>query len=428
MSKLKNIWANAELRTRLLMTVLLLVIFRLGCSVPVPYVSPEYLKSIFSTGNILSYMDVLSGSALSQCAMFALGVGPYINASIIIQLLVYAIPKLKDISQMENGSKEIEKYTRILTIIISIIMSLGYVHLLNISTALTTESWFAKAILVVCFVAGSQACMFIGNMIDEVGIGNGVSLLIFAGIIAGWGSIANLITTVNIFAQFGYWWYYIIGGGIMLVTLLSLVYTVYVDGSVKKVPIVYSANAGTALPMNRNTHLPMKLIMTGVLPIIFATTILQIPTSIALFVGEKSPIYSTLSAFNEYSWLYMIIYALLIFAFNYFYTSVQFNPTEVANNLRTSGATIPGIRPGESTVEYLKKSVKKLTIAGSIALSLIAIVPLIVGRYTGLSVPFAGSSLLIVTGVALECIEKINSYMTTRTSGSFLKRNKRRAR
>ena len=318
MSKLKNIWANAELRTRLLMTVLLLVIFRLGCSVPVPYVSPEYLESIFSTGNILSYMDVLSGSALSQCAMFALGVGPYINASIIIQLLVYAIPKLKDISQMENGSKEIEKYTRILTIIISIIMSLGYVHLLNISTALTTESWFAKAILVVCFVAGSQACMFIGNMIDEVGFGNGVSLLIFAGIIAGWGSIANLITTVNIFAQFGYWWYYIIGGGIMLVTLLSLVYTVYVDGSVKKVPIVYSANAGTALPMNRNTHLPMKLIMTGVLPIIFATTILQIPTSIALFVGEKSPIYSALSAFNEYSWLYMIIYALLIFAFNYF--------------------------------------------------------------------------------------------------------------
>ena len=428
MSKLKNIWANVELRTRLLMTVLLLMIFRLGCSVPVPYVSPEYLESIFSAGNILSYMDVLSGSALSQCAMFALGVGPYINASIIIQLLVYAIPKLKDISQMENGNKEIEKYTRILTIIISIIMSLGYVHLLNISSALTTESFLAKVILVVCFVAGSQACMFIGNMIDEIGIGNGVSLLIFAGIIAGWGSITNLITTVNIFAQFGYWWYYIIGGGIMLVTLLSLVYTVYVDGSVKKVPIVYSANAGTALPMNRNTHLPMKLIMTGVLPIIFATTILQIPTSIALFVGETSPIYKTLSAFNEYSWAYMIVYALLIFAFNYFYTSVQFNPTEVANNLRTSGATIPGIRPGESTVAYLKKSVKKLTIAGSIALSLIAIVPLIVGRYTGLSVPFAGSSLLIVTGVALECIDKINSYMTTRTSSSFLKRNKRRAR
>ena len=428
MSKLKNIWANAELRTRLLMTILLLVIFRLGCSVPVPYVAPTYLDSLFSSGNILSYMNVLSGNALSQCAMFALGVGPYINASIIIQLLTYAIPQLKDISKMENGNKEIEKYTRMLTIVISAIMSLGYVHLLNINTALTTESFFARAILVVCFVAGSQACMFIGNMIDEIGIGNGISLLIFAGIIAGWGEITNLITTVNIFAQFGYWWYYIIGAGILLVTLLSLVYTVYVDGSFKKVPITYSTNTGSALPANRNTHLPMKLIMTGVLPIIFAVTILQIPSTIAMVAGEKSKIYEVLSGFNEYSWLYMIIYALLIFAFNYFYTSVQFNPTEVANNLRTSGATIPGIRPGESTVTYLKKSVKKLTIAGSIALSAIAIVPLIVGRFTGLSVPFAGSSLLIVTGVALECIEKINSYMTTRTSGSFLKRSKRRAR
>lgn len=428
MSKLKNIWANTELRTRLLMTVLLLVIFRLGCSVPVPYVSPEFLKSVFSSGNVLSYMNVLSGNALSQCAMFALGVGPYINASIVIQLLVYAIPRLKDISQMENGSKEIEKYTRVLTIIISIIMSLGYVHLLNVSSALTTESFFAKAILVVCFVAGSQACMFIGNMIDEIGIGNGVSLLIFAGIIAGWGEITNLITMVNIYAQFGYWWYYIIGAGIFLVTILSLVYTVYVDGSFKKIPISYSASAGSGLPTNHSSHLPMKLIMTGVLPIIFAVTILNIPTTIALLVGEKSPIYSALSGFNEYSWLYMIVYALLIFAFNYFYTSVQFNPTEVANNLRTSGATIPGIRPGESTVTYLKKSVKKLTIAGSIALAVIAITPLIVGRYTGLSVPFAGSSLLIVTGVALECIDKINSYLTTRTSGSFLKRNKRRAR
>ena len=428
MSKLKNIWANAELRTRLLMTILLLVIFRLGCSVPVPYVAPTFLDSIFSSGNILSYMNVLSGNALSQCAMFALGVGPYINASIIIQLLTYAIPQLKDISKMENGNKEIEKYTRMLTIIISVIMSLGYVHLLNINSALTTESLFARAILIVCFVAGSQACMFIGNMIDEIGIGNGVSLLIFAGIIAGWGEISNLISTVNIFAQFGYWWYYIIGAGILLVTLLSLVYTVYVDGSIKKVPITYSTNTNSALPANRNTHLPMKLIMTGVLPIIFAVTILQVPSTIAMVAGEKSKIYEILSGFNEYSWLYMIVYALLIFAFNYFYTSVQFNPTEVANNLRTSGATIPGIRPGESTVTYLKKSVKKLTIAGSIALSLIAIVPLIVGRFTGLAVPFAGSSLLIVTGVALECIEKINSYMTARTSGSFLKRNKRRAR
>lgn len=428
MSKLKNIWANAELRTRLLMTVLLLLIFRLGCSVPVPYVSPQFLESIFSSGNVLSYMNVLSGNALSQCALFALGVGPYINASIIIQLLTYAIPRLKDISQMENGQKEIEKYTRVLTIIISIIMSFGYVHLLSISSALTTESALAKAILVACFVAGSQACMFIGNMIDEIGIGNGVSLLIFAGIIAGWGEITALISMVNIYAQFGYWWYYIIGAGILLVTLLSLIYTVYVDGSFKKVPISYSSAANSGLPTNHNSHLPMKLIMTGVLPIIFAVTILQVPSTIALVAGEKSKIYEVLSGFNEYSWLYMIIYALLIFAFNYFYTSVQFNPTEVANNLRTSGATIPGIRPGESTVTYLKKSVKKLTIAGSIALSVIAIVPLIVARFTGLSVPFAGSSLLIVTGVALECIEKINSYMTTKTSGSFLKRNKRRAR
>ena len=203
---------------------------------------------------------------------------------------------------------------------------------MNWFSELFTTHTFIQAVLTISLICAAGLGL---GKIKIFGVSLGATFVFFAGIIAGWGEITNLITTVNIFAQFGYWWYYIIGAGILLVTLLSLVYTVYVDGSFKKVPITYSTNTGSALPANRNTHLPMKLIMTGVLPIIFAVTILQIPSTIAMVAGEKSKIYEVLSGFNEYSWLYMIVYALLIFAFNYFYTSVQFNPTEVANNLRS---------------------------------------------------------------------------------------------
>ena len=425
----RNAWKIPELRKKLLFTLLVIVIFRIGCVITVPYINPEALQLFAGgTGNMLDYLNMMSGGALSQCAIFALGVTPYINASIIIQLLTVAIPALERLSKEgEEGRRKLTRITRYTGAGIALVMSVGYYLVLRSYTGVLayTTGWegiFSAVVIVFSFTGGAQLLTWMGEQIDFKGIGNGISLLIFAGIVSRWGNVITTARTMITNAMNGEIKYFILIPVILILALAAIVFVVILTNAERRIPVQYAKRVvGRKMYGGQSSHIPLKVNMSGVMPIIFASALLSIPGTIASFIQTDSPIWQGFfSVFNYNSLLYAVLYLLLILAFNYFYVAIQYNPVEIANNLRKNNGAIPGIRPGKPTSDFITKCLSKITFVGAIFLGVIAVMPIIMGNVAGMNIQLGGTSLLIVVGVALDTGRSMESYMLMRHHKGFL--------
>ena len=423
---LRNAWKIEELRKKILFTLLILALYRLGNAIPVPYVNVGALQQYFAQlqNTVLGLLNVMSGGAFSQATIFALSIQPYINASIIIQLLCIAIPALERMSKEEGeeGRKKIASITRYATVGIGLLQGFGFFMLIKNYGILTAEAngniW-AAIVIILTFTSGSALIMWLGEQITEFGIGNGISMILFASIISRFPTA--IITTIsNIMRGELQWWVAIL---MFLGALAIIILIVYVNDAERRIPVQYAKRVvGRKMYGGQSTHLPMKVNMSGVMPIIFAQSIASVPATIAAFTGKTSGWVSTWFGTNSIP--YAIIYLLLIIFFAYFYSTIQFNPVEVANNLKKNGGYIPGFRPGKPTSEFIQKVLNKITLFGAIYLGIIAVVPILIARFSdaaakaGLSL--GGTSIIIVVGVALETIRALEAQMLMRNYKGFL--------
>lgn len=416
-----------DVRSKILFTVLCLLVYRLGCGVTIPFVNTTALTAMFGSTSVLDYYNLVSGGALSQCAVFAIGVSAYINASIIIQLLTVAIPKLEEISKDIGGQKQINKITQYVGCGLAVITAVGYFFVMKNYGAMKYTSGISQVVeaitVIALLTAGSQIVIWLGWLIDEKGIGNGISLIIFTGIISRWDAIISLFKNSIAMAQDKGWWYYLMIPGVILFVLAATFYVVFASDAERRVPVQYAGKTiGSKSSAGQSSYIPLKLIMSGVMPIIFSSTICSLPSLITMFMDyNKHPkLYLALASWNSRNWVYDVVYIVLIFAFNLFYIDITFDPIEMANNLRKNGGSIPGIRPGRTTSDYLRKACHSLAGSGAFVLSVIACVPILATAVTGLNMHFGGTSLLIVTGVALEVIDSLNSQLVVRHHKGFL--------
>ena len=428
----RNAWKIEDLRKRLLFTLLILVLFRLGCALPVPYISAGALTSMFAGGNgdMLEYLNMMSGGALSECTLFALGVQPAINASIIMQLLAVAIPYLENLAKEgEEGQRKMRRITNYVGAGIGLMLSIGYYFIIRNMGALSyTEGFagiFSAVVIVLSFTAGSQLCTWMGNQIDSKGIGNGLSLMIFAGIVARWSSIYTATTNILARAQNGEPFFYIMLPLLVVLALVAVLFVVILTNAERRIPVQYAKRVmGRKMYGGQASTLPMKVNMSGVLPIIFAQTIASLPATIWAFIGtpeEGTVGRSIYNAIDTKSVLYLIVYFLMIIGFSYFYATIQFNPVEISNNLKRNGGFIPGFRPGKPTSDFIAKVLNKVTLFGAIYLGIVAICPLIAGKLLGNSgLAIGGTSVIIVVGVALETVQALESQMLMRQYKGFL--------
>ena len=423
---LRNAWKIEELRKKILFTLLILALYRLGNAIPVPYVNVGALQSYFAQlqNTVLGLLNVMSGGAFSQATIFALSIQPYINASIIIQLLCIAIPALERMSkdEGEEGRKKIASITRYATVGIGLLQGFGFYMLIKNYGILTAEAngniW-AAIVIILTFTSGSALIMWLGEQITEFGIGNGISMILFASIISRFPTA--IITTIsNIMRGELQWWVAVL---MFLGALAIIVLIVYVNDAERRIPVQYAKRVvGRKMYGGQSTHLPMKVNMSGVMPIIFAQSIASVPATIAAFTGKTNGWVSTWFGTNSIP--YAIVYLLLIIFFAYFYSTIQFNPVEVANNLKKNGGYIPGFRPGKPTSEFIQKVLNKITLFGAIYLGIIAVVPILISHFsdaaakTGLSL--GGTSIIIVVGVALETIRALEAQMLMRNYKGFL--------
>ena len=446
---LRNAWAIPELRRKLLFTLFIVFLYRVGAALPIPFINYTALDSaaeFYGTG-IFSYLNILSGYAFSSATLLALSVTPYINASIIMQLLTVAIPALERLSKNgEEGRKKIEKITRYVTVAIALVSAYGYYAMLGsealMGSSLLTynsgwEKWFSMIVIIACYTAGACLVMWLGERIDEQGIGNGISMILFANIVTGLPSMFaqfhdNLNTSAH--GSFIYnnqvipvWLQIILWVAVIAVIVGSLVFVTYMSDAERRIPVQYAKRTvGRKQYGGQSSNLPIKLNMSGVMPIIFASTIISLPATIMQFVGtsQESVIYKLLSPTKSpLSLVYITLLFALIIAFAYFYISISFNPVEVSNNLMTNGGSIPGIRPGRPTALYITKVLNKVILMGALFLAIIACFPLLLNMATGglLNViAFSGSTLLIVVGVILETVREIEAQMTMRHYKGFL--------
>ena len=426
----RNAWKIPELRKKILFTLMILVIFRLGCAISVPYVNVDALelfRQLGGSGNMLDYLNMMSGGALSQCAIFALSVSPYINASIIIQLLTVAIPALERLSKEgEEGRRKLTRITRYTGAGIGVAMSIGYYMVLRSWGVLAYntgwEAWFSAVVIVLSFAAGSQLLTWMGEQIDDKGIGNGVSLLIFVGIISRWSDLIGSLRALLAEAADGKPQYYVYIPVIAILAIAAVVFVVILTNGERRIPVQYAKRVvGRKMYGGQASHIPIKVNMSGVMPVIFASTLCSIPNMIGSLLQVKSSFWvAFFNVFNYNSVLYAVIYLLLILAFNYFYVAIQYNPVEIANNLRKNNGAIPGIRPGKPTSDFITKSLSKITLIGAVFLGIVAVLPIVLGNVTGVSIQLGGTSLLIVVGVALDTGRSMESYMLMRHHKGFL--------
>ncbi len=438
---MRNAWKIPELRKKILFTVFALLIFRLGSVVPVPFIDSDLLgRTLNNMGGIFSLLGAMNGTAFSMAAVFALGVQPYINSSIIIQLLTVAIPALERLQKEggEEGRKKIAAITRYVTVAIALLQGFGYYTLIrttNNGALLDTAGlpgWWAAIVIVLCFTAGSAFVMWLGEQITEFGIGNGISIILFAGILSrGPSMIGTIISGIrnNINGETGEnvfnlpWW-----GAILIVIgmLAIVVFIVFITNAERRIPVQYAKRVvGRKMYGGQSSHIPMKVNMSGVMPIIFAQAIAGLPATIGAFVPsaqvEGSGWNTFLKVFNTSSIFYIVVYFLLILGFSYFYSTMQFNPVEVANNLKKNGGFIPGFRPGKPTADFIHKVLNKITLFGAIYLAVIAIAPIITGNIIGVnSLAIGGTSIIIVVGVALETTKAMEAQMLMRHYKGFL--------
>ena len=429
----RNAWKIEDLRKRLLFTLLILVLFRLGCALPVPYISAGALTSMFAGGNgdMLEYLNMMSGGALSECTLFALGVQPAINASIIMQLLAVAIPYLENLAKEgEEGQRKMRRITNYVGAGIGLMLSIGYYFIIRNMGALSyTEGFagiFSAVVIVLSFTAGSQLCTWMGNQIDSKGIGNGLSLMIFAGIVARWSSIYTATTNILARAQNGEPFFYIMLPLLVVLALVAVIFVVILTNAERRIPVQYAKRVmGRKMYGGQASYIPIKVNMTGVMPIIFAQAIASLPATIAAFAGvsKNDPGFwgGFLRVFDTTSIFYIVVYFLLIVGFSFFYSTMQFNPVEVANNLKKNGGFIPGFRPGKPTADFIHKVLNKITMFGALYLAIIAIAPIVTGAVIGVSsLAIGGTSIIIVVGVALETTKALEAQMLMRHYKGFL--------
>jgi preprotein translocase subunit SecY len=423
LSTLKNAWKIPDIRKKINFTLLMLLIFRLGSNIPVPYMNKEVIRSIFesSQGGILQFLDLMAGGTFSNFSIFATNIYPYITASIVIQLLTIAIPKLEELAKEgEEGKKKITRYTRYLAIVLAGIQAIGYT-LGFFKSALETNSDLQKVIVVISLIAGTSLLIWIGELITEKGIGNGISLLIFVGIISRLP--AELIRTFKLVRLGQLSIIKVLVFGIVFLIIIALV--VALQEGERKIPVQYAKRVvGRKMYGGQSTHIPVKVSMAGVLPVIFASSLLALPQTITLITkgGVSDWITKYLTPQGSVGiWIYSIMNIILIMFFTYFYTAIQFNTVEYSKNLQQNGGFIPGIRPGRPTSDYLNRVVTRITFVGGISLAILASLPIILSAIFNMNVSFGGTAIIIVVGVALETVKQIESQMIMRHYKGFLK-------
>ena len=419
---LQNAWKIPELRKKLIFTMFILLIYRVGNVIPVPFIDVATLKTYFDSvlsNTILGLYNAMSGSAFRQATVFALGIQPYINASIIIQLLTIAIPALERLSKDggEEGKKKIARITRYTTVGLGLLMGWAYYMMLNNYSAqgfsIITQTGVLPAIVIIlAFTAGSALVMWLGEQITEFGIGNGISMILFANIISGIPAMIN-----NLFTMI--WWQIII----VVVGIVALVlFIVFINDAERRIPIQYAKRVvGRKVYGGQNTNLPIKVSMSGVMPVIFAQSICSLPATICAFTGKTSGWWYE-NVWSSSSWIYAFIYFLMIFFFSWFYSTIQYDPVEISNNLKKNGGFIPGFRPGKPTAEFIQKVINKIVVFGAVYLGIVALLPIVAGNLmSGVrNLAIGGTSVIIVVGVALETVKALEAQMLMRHYKGFL--------
>ena len=437
-----NAWKIPELRKKILFTAFILLIFRIGAAIPVPFINVG-AEGIFSgsqmQGTFMEYLTMMTGDAFNYGTIFAMSITPYINSSIIMQLLTVAIPALERLSKDgEEGRKKIASITRFVTIALGILQSTAYYFYLrgngylmqNADGAAFTgfAAVFQALVIIICFTAGTALIMWLGEQINSNGIGNGISLILFAGIVSRIPSIgAQLFSSDGGYFSFG-GAYAVLAVSVVIVYLLMIAYIVWMDNAERRIPVQYAKRVvGRKMYGGQNTHIPIKVNMSGVMPIIFASSILSLPPTINLFVNAKegSGLATFFGLFTSAHWAYAIMYFVLIIFFAYFYASIQYNPIEMANNIRKNSGAIPGIRPGKPTSDYIKKILSRITLLGALLLSVVALFPIIFQQVTKaahheMAISLGGTSIIILVGVALETVKQLESQMMMRHYKGFL--------
>lgn len=438
---IRKAWGIPELRKKIIFTLLILLIFRIGNAITVPYVDVTALKAQLNAfgGSILSLYDVMSGGAFSTATVFALSIQPYINSSIIIQLLTVAIPALERLAKDggEEGRKKIQSITRYTTVAIAILQGFGYYMMMqryNLLAVSEPTIWHAL-VIIVSFIAGSSFVMWMGEQVTEFGIGNGISIILFAGILS---RVPNMIS--GMVSGVRYWTAANAGTElpenvaplhpalipvIVIGALALMVFVVFINDAERRIPVQYAKRqVGRKMYGGQSTHLPMKVNMSGVLPIIFAQSIASLPITIWSFIGipEDGTVSRTIyDAIDTQSIIYMVVYFVMIIGFSYFYSTIQFNPIEIANNLKKQGGFIPGFRPGKPTVDFIRKVLNKITLFGAIYLGIVALCPILLGKIVDHAyLSIGGTSVIIVVGVALETVKALESQMLMRQYKGFL--------
>ena len=428
---LRNSWRVPEIRKKILYTLLIIVIFRVGSIIPVPFINVETLRASMQNltgqsgfGEFMNYMNILTGGGLEYGAIFAMSVTPYINSSIIMQLLCVAIPYLERISKEgEEGRKKIAKITRFVTVALGLVQGTAFYFYLNKSNFLNLGSnpnlattIFSAVVIVLCFTAGSAIMMWLGERIDENGIGNGISVLLFAGIISRAKSavqvLMNFITTGEFFTF----------AATIIIFCVMIVFIIFMTGAERRIPVQYAKRVvGRKMYGGQSSHIPIKVNMSGVMPIIFASSFLSIPTMILSFMGTSQKTvesfwYQFLRLFSYQGVFYALLYLAMIIGFAYFYVQIQYNPVEITNNLKKNGGSVPGIRSGKPTIEFLKKILSRVTLIGALFLGVVAVLPIVIGLFNPSmsSISLGGTSILIVVGVALDTVQSLESQVMMR--------------
>jgi len=416
---LANAWKIPELRKKIIFTLLILLIYRIGNAIPVPFIDTAMMAAYFDanlSNTILGFYNTMAGNAFSQASVLALGIQPYINASIIIQLLTIAIPALERMAKEEGeeGKKKIERITRYSTVALGVLLGVGYYTIVKNSHMLVADAtgFLPAVVIVLAFTAGSSVVMWMGEQISEFGIGNGISMILFANIISSFPD-----TLMAMFAM--KWWLAII---ITVIMAALVLFIVFIHDAERRIPIQYAKRVvGRKVYGGQNTNLPIKVAMSGVLPVIFAQSIASLPATICAFTGSTSGWWYE-NVFSNTSWIYTVCYGLLIFFFSWFYSTIQYDPVEISNNLKKNGGFIPGFRPGKPTADFIRKVINKIVVFGAVYLAVVALLPIIGGNLMSdvRNLAIGGTSVIIVVGVALETVKALEAQMLMRHYKGFL--------
>ena len=425
----RNAWKDVNLRKKILYTLFIIVIFRLGSNIFVPFLDMSAISNLINDESLLGFLDTMTGGSLSNGTLLAMSITPYINASIIIQLLAVAIPALEKLQKEgDEGRKRLNFITKITSLALAVLQAVGFYFLLRSKGAVKYTEGFdsilAAVTIVICFVAGASLIIWLGDQINEKGIGNGISIILFAGIVARMPvAVFSLVQSMTADMK-----------NAILVPIVAVIFVlmtglvVLMTNAERRIPVQYAKRVvGRKMYGGQSSYIPIKVAMAGVMPIIFAMSVMALPQTICSFFG----IYGDGSSGNEFwegfvrlfsqaSWLYAVIYFVLIIAFNYFYIAIQYNPVEIANNLKKNNGAIPGIRPGKPTSDFIMNSLSKISLIGAIFLAFIAIFPIMFRQFTGINVSLGGTTLLILVGVALETVRSLESQMMMRHHKGFL--------